>query len=216
MVDTVSEGGAPRRGRFIVLEGLDASGKSTQVDRLAAWLETRGSHVHVTAEPTSGPIGSLIRQSFAGRVPLDDRVIAALFVADRIDHLTNARDGVLGFLERGIDVVSDRYVLSSLAYQSGDVGMEWVLHANEVATRLLRPDLTIYLDLPPAAALRRLETRRGIPDRFEELERLTRAYADYELAIEMLHEKDSIVRIAATGTPDEVAERVRAAVAGEL
>jgi dTMP kinase len=208
MADTVSDEGAARRGRFLVFEGIDASGKSTQVDRLATWLEERGSRVHVTAEPTSGPVGSLIRQSFAGRVPLDDRVVAALFAADRMDHLTNERDGVLGLLARGTDVVSDRYVLSSLAYQSADVGMDWVLRANEPSTSLLRPDLTIYLDLPPAAALRRLESRRGIPDRFERLERLERAYADYARAIELRRAEETIVRVPA--------ERVRSAVADVL
>lgn len=212
MADTHSDARAPRRGRFIVFEGIDASGKSTQVERLAAHLESGGARVHVTAEPTTGPIGSLIRQSFAGRVPLDDRAVAALFVADRIDHLTNARDGVIGILERGIDVVSDRYVLSSLAYQSADVGMDWVRRANAVSTDLLTPDLTLYLDLSPASALQRLETRRGIPDRFEALERLEHAHANYDRAIALLGEEERIARIPAEGAPDDIAARVRSAV----
>ncbi len=212
MGETGSGQGVRRRGRFIVFEGIDASGKSTQVERLASFLEERNGPVHVTAEPTAGPAGSLIRQSFAGRVALDDRVIAALFVADRIDHLTNAHDGLLGILERGIDVVCDRYRLSSVAYQSADAGIEWVLEANTLSTDLLRPDLTIYLDLSPQSALSRLESRRGLRDRFEALERLEQAHADYERAIALLADEDTIVRISAEGDPDDIAQRVRAAV----
>ena len=205
-----------RRGRFVVFEGIDASGKSTQVARLAAALRQAGRSVHVTAEPTTGPVGTMIREAFAGRVPLDDRAVAALFVADRIDHLTNPRDGILAILDDGVDVVGDRYHLSSLAYQAGDVGMDWILRANAPSTDLLRPDVTIYLDLDPAVAMQRLRRRAEPADRFEVLERLASAHAHYAEAIALLAERDTIRTVSALGEPDEVSARVMAAVRDDL
>ncbi|WP_345761686.1 dTMP kinase [Diaminobutyricibacter sp. McL0608] len=200
------------RGRFIVFEGIDASGKSTQVNRLAEMVSAAGRKVHITAEPTTGPIGSLIRQAFSGRTPLDDRVIAALFVADRIDHLTNERDGILELLGRGIDVISDRYYLSSVAYHSSDIDMNWVVRANELSTDLLLPDLTIYLDVAPAVALRRLQSRAQQTDKFEVFERLSAAHNNYERAIELLGTRDNIQVISADGTLEEIAVEVQAVV----
>lgn len=205
-----------RPGRFIVLEGIDASGKSTQATRLAHWMESRGRRVHLTAEPTTGPIGALIRQAFSGRIPLDDRVIAALFVADRLDHLTNERDGIISLLEEGVDVISDRYYLSSLAYHSSDADMEWVLQANSISTDLLLPDVTIYLDLQPQEALARLQRRRDLPDKFEVQDRLAVAHENYARAISQLEIRDSIRTVSAVGDVDSIFEAVAAAVVGIL
>jgi dTMP kinase len=136
------------RGAFIVFEGIDGSGKSTQARLLAARLQDAGVPVHQTAEPTNGPVGTLIRNGFNRRVDLDDRVIASLFVADRLDHITNAHDGMLGIVERGTTVLCDRYHLSSQAYQASDVGSDWIASSNSISTELMLPDLTIYLDAP--------------------------------------------------------------------
>jgi dTMP kinase len=205
-----------QRGRFIVVEGIDGSGKSTQVSTLVRRLEDAGVPVHVTAEPTTGPIGVLIRQAFSGRIPLDDRVIAALFVADRIDHLTNDRDGLLALLDSGVTVISDRYHLSSAAYHSGDTGMDWVLAANSVATDLLRADLTVYLDLSPEAALRRLQARREATDKFEVIERLTVAHDGYEQVIARVQDVERVERVDADRDADAVADDVERLVRGVL
>lgn len=200
------------RGLFIVFEGIDASGKSTQVKALAHSLELEGHNVHVTAEPTSGPIGSLIRQAFSGRLTMDDRAIAALFVADRIDHLTNERDGLLALLEAGVTVISDRYYLSSLAYHSSDVGMAWVLEANSISTDLLRPDLTIYLDISPSVAAQRLEVRQGLTDKFEVTDRLAVAHSGYEEALTLVDGVEKVARIAAEIGTEALIIEVRDAV----
>jgi len=197
------------RGRFIVFEGIDASGKSTQVAKLASYLRDQGRAVHITAEPTTGPIGSAIRQAFSGRIPLDDRVIAALFVADRIDHLTNPYDGILSILDDGLDVISDRYYMSSVAYHASDVGMEWVLDANSVSTDLLTPDITIYLDLSPQAAVSRLQSRADRADKFEVLDRLEAAHRNYASVIETRGRGENIRVISALGTPEQVFMRVK-------
>ncbi len=145
-----------RRGRFLVLEGLDGAGTTTQAAILAKRLAAMGRRVHLTSEPSRGPAGRLVRRVLKGAVaggggrPLDQRALALLFAADRLDHVAGE---VAPRLAAGVDVVSDRYALSSLAYQSaatGDLG--WVEALNREAAA---PDLTIFLEVRPAVALRR-------------------------------------------------------------
>ena len=145
-----------RRGRFLVLEGLDGAGTTTQAAILAKGLAAMGRRVHLTSEPSRGPAGRLVRRVLKGAVaggggrPLDQRALALLFAADRLDHVAGE---VAPRLAAGVDVVSDRYALSSLAYQSaatGDLG--WVEALNREAPA---PDLTIFLEVRPAVALRR-------------------------------------------------------------
>lgn len=204
------------RGRFIVFEGIDGSGKSTQARHLAQRLRDQGLRVHLTAEPTSGPVGSLIRNGFSGRVVLDDRVIAALFVADRIDHLTNSHDGMLRLLDDGVTIISDRYYLSSVAYHSSDVAPEWVINANALSTDLLRPDLTIFLRLAPEVASHRMVDGGKITDRFEGLEKIADAATNYELAVDLARELDTIVCIDADAKSDVIANQVLEAVEKHL
>ncbi len=144
------------RGRFLVLEGLDGAGTTTQADLLCAWLRKRGRKVHLTAEPSRGPAGALVRQILAGRVTggaareVDPAALALLFAADRLDHVASE---VEPRLAEGLDVVSDRYALSSLAYQAVATGeTRWV---EEINARAPAPDLTVFLDVRPAVALRR-------------------------------------------------------------
>lgn len=141
------------KGKFIALEGIDGSGKSSQIGRLVKRLEGLGIPCRETREPTGGPVGSLIRQIFTGRVTADNRVIAALYAADRIDHLVNEVDGLCAAIDSGITVVSDRYYFSSYAYHSVDVDMDWVIGANALSAQLLRPTLTVFLDVPVDTAL---------------------------------------------------------------
>jgi dTMP kinase len=144
------------RGRFVVIEGLDGAGTTTQADRLGAWLRGQQRRVHVTAEPSRGPVGALIRQVLSGRLgggegrAFDPHALALLFAADRLDHVAGE---VQPKLAQGVDVVSDRYTLSSLAYQSVATGdARWVQQIN---SRAARPDVTIFLRVKPSTALRR-------------------------------------------------------------
>ncbi len=144
------------RGRFLVLEGLDGAGTTTQSDLLCAWLRKRGRKVHATAEPSRGPFGALVRQILAGRVTggkagaVDPAALALLFAADRLDHVASE---VEPRLAEGCDVVSDRYALSSLAYQAVATGdARWVEWIN---ARAPAPDLTVFLEVRPDVALRR-------------------------------------------------------------
>ena len=148
---------------FIVLEGIDGSGTTTQLDRLARHLEARGRRVHPTREPSAGPIGRLLREILLGShrrpdgAPVDGLAMALLFAADRRDHLTREIEPALA---SGADVVSDRYLLSSLAYQAQEAERDWVAG---LARDLRVPDLTLLLDVPiPVAAARRRAA--GRPD----------------------------------------------------
>lgn len=210
-------------GLFIVLEGVDGAGTTTQTKGLAATLAARGLPVHATREPSDGPVGVMIRQVLTGRIvvpglhgprPPTWKTMALLFAADRSDHVEaeiepNLRDGVT--------VISDRYYHSSVAYQTatapegaGKVSevAGWVREINRYARR---PDLTIVLDIPPDVAARR-RTQRGtgheIYDDLELQRELTRFYAE----IEQHFPDERIVHVDSTRSRDEVAMAVLAHV----
>lgn len=195
-----------RRGAFIAFEGIDGSGKTTQVRRFAQKLRERQIPVRTTAEPTTGPIGAMIRQSFSGRTEFDDRVIAALFVADRLDHLTNKFDGVFKLVNDGQTVVTDRYYLSSYAYHASEVDIDWIAAANSINTNIIRPDLTIFIDIEPAVALQRITENRLIADRFEVLPRLEAARENYFHAFDLVKGTENIVIVSGEQGEDELAD----------
>jgi dTMP kinase len=157
--------------RFVVLEGLDGAGTTTQTRLLGEWLRGLGLGVHETYEPSPGPIGLLIRQALRGRLvarpgrgearPPGNDVMALLFAADRMDHLESE---VLPALESGRWVLSDRYYHSSLLYQSLDGDQAWVRALNSHARA---PDVTYVLDVPAAAAALRRSGRGATPELYE-------------------------------------------------
>lgn len=174
-------------GKLIVLEGIDGSGTTTQTARLTAALAALGHRVHATREPSHGPIGQLLRQILGGaHAPVDPAAIALLFAADRVDHL--ARE-VVPRLAEGVHVVSDRYLLSSYAYQTIEVDRALVVSANARA----RPaDLTLLLDVPASVAAARRRARGGPEELFD-------AHAFQEkVAAAYLREADLLAR---TGEP---------------
>jgi dTMP kinase len=146
---------------FIVLEGIDGSGTTTQLGLLERHLQGRGRRVLATREPSTGPIGRLLREILLGGhkspagAPVDGLAMALLFAADRRDHLSREIDPAVA---AGTDVISDRYLLSSLAYQAQEAERDWVAG---LARDLRVPDLTLLLDLPVevAAARRRAAGR---------------------------------------------------------
>jgi dTMP kinase len=171
-----------RRGRFIVLEGLDGAGTTTQARLLGERLRAAGRRVHVTAEPSGGPVGSLVRQVLSRRVvggpgqgELDPAALALLFAADRLDHV--AAD-IAPKLESGVDVVSDRFTLSSLAYQGLTTGdLAWVEAVN---ARAAAPDVTLFLRARASVALGRRQAASVERDLFEVSEfqrKVARSYA---------------------------------------
>lgn len=201
------------KGTFIALEGIDGSGKSSQIGRLTARLEGMGVRCLATREPTGGPVGSLIRQIFTGRVSADPRVIAALYAADRIDHLVNEVDGLCAAIDQGITVVSDRYYFSSYAYHSVDIDMDWVIGANALSADLLRPTVTIFLDVPVETAVERIRQNRFVEEIFDGEDRLRQTRALYFKAFERLKDVENVVVVDGSGAQEQVAERIWAAAA---
>ena len=200
------------KGKFIALEGIDGSGKSSQIQPLVRRLEGLGVRCRADREPTGGPVGSLIRQIFTGRVSADNRVIAALYAADRIDHLVNEVDGLCAAVDQGITVVSDRYYFSSYAYHSVDVDMDWVIGANSLSAGLLRPTLTVFLDVPVETALDRIRKNRFVEEIFDQEDRLRKTRELYFEAFERLRDVERVAVVDGSGTEEEVGERIWAVV----
>lgn len=181
-----------KKNLFIAFEGIDGSGKSTQVKLLAGKLENEGHKVYITSEPTGNPIGKMIREIFSGRMDADHRTIAGLFVADRLDHLLNKTDGILKMLEEGYTVITDRYYLSSYAYQSPYMDLDWVIKANSLSADLLRPDLNIYIDISPELSIERINKGREVIELYETLENLQNVQKKYFEVMELLKTEEKI------------------------
>ena len=194
------------RGVFITFEGGDGSGKSTQIQSVRDWFESRGREVIVTREPGGTELGTEIRRLVQnGPEDVDARTEALLYAADRAYHVAT----VIGpALERGAVVLGDRYIDSSLAYQGAarSLGVDEIASLSAWATRGLYPSLTFLLDLPPEVGARR---RTDAPDRMEREsmdfhERVRHEYLRLADA-----EPDRIVVIDAVGTVDEVFSEIR-------
>ena len=194
------------RGMFITFEGGDGSGKSTQIQSVRDWFESRGREVIVTREPGGTELGTEIRRLVQnGPEDVDARTEALLYAADRAYHVAT----VIGpALERGAVVLGDRYIDSSLAYQGAarSLGVDEIASLSAWATRGLYPSLTFLLDLPPEVGARR---RTDAPDRMEREsmdfhERVRHEYLRLADA-----EPERIVVIDAVGTVDEVFSEIR-------
>ena len=151
-------------GRFITLEGIDGAGKSSHIERLCAWLRARGHEVVVTREPGGTPLAESLRQLVLHE-PMDALTETLLVFAARRDHLVHHIEPALA---RGATVLCDRFTDASFAYQGGGRGFD-----HRILTQLetwvqqgRQPDLTLWLDLPPATAAQRRAAVRA-PDRFE-------------------------------------------------
>jgi dTMP kinase len=201
----------PSRGRFIVVEGIDGAGTTTQARLLGERLKGAGRRVHVTAEPSGGPVGALVRQVLSGRLrgrapdgAFAPDALALLFAADRIDH---ANAEILPALADGLDVVSDRYTLSSLAYQALTTGdLRWVEAING---RAPAPDVTILLRVGSSVAFARRRSASHSREIFEEAAFQRRVARAYERAVAVLRRKGERVEILdGAAHPDAVAAAI--------
>ena len=203
------------RGRFVVLEGLDGAGTTTQSRLLGEALRAAGRAVHVTAEPSAGPAGALVRQVLQQRLgggrggAFDAHALALLFAADRLDH---AAAEIAPRLAEGCDVVCDRYTLSSLAYQGLTTGdLAWVEAING---RAPAPDLTVFLRVRPGLALGRRQAAGTTPELYEVAAFQRRVARGYERALERLRRAGQRVEVLDGAAPvPRVAEQVAGLVA---
>ena len=195
------------KGYFIALEGIDGCGKTTHTKLLAQWLSSQGFSVVCTDEPTNGPIGMVIKQILKGRLRVPVEVEVYLFAADRAWHLAHV---ILPALEQGKVVITERYVASSIAYQiARGADPRIVKRANRFA---LKPDLAIFIDVPPELAASRVRRDRT-PDEFERNIELQRRVRRGYLA----QVRDGILlRVDGVGSREKIQREIRTLTAGVL
>lgn len=194
-----------KRGSFIVVEGADGVGSTTQAKLLVERLNSIGVESLFTAEPSGGEIGALARKMLKTGSQQTPETLALLFAADRLQHYHSE---IAPALERGITVVSDRYVLSSLVYQSLHIRTDWVIEINRFAPP---PDATVLVSVPFQTAWDRICSRiaaGSTEEIFDKMDLQQRIHALYE---ELLFDVNGYM-IDGSGRPEEVLELLFKAV----
>jgi dTMP kinase len=195
-------------GRLIAFEGLDGSGKSTQVELFAEALRRAGRSVLVTREPSEGPAGRRIRELARSNTPVAAEEELRWFVEDRRDHVARV---ITPGLREGQVVVTDRYTLSSVAYQ-GARGLDPAAILADSEAEFPVPDLVLLLEIEPGPALERVRSRaegvEGLFERQDFLERVAEILASLDLPY--------LERIDARSSPEEVHRAVRERVRSRL
>lgn len=194
-------------GFLLCIEGLDGCGKSTHVRLLARWLRSRGRKVVITDEPTDGVIGKIIKRMLRGELKLPIAAEALLFTADRVQHIS---DVIEPALKAGKVVLNERYVCSSLAYQSArGVPVSWIASINKHA---IKPDLTILIDIPAKAALARIKPSR----RLDEFERNLRLQQRVRRNYLRIAKQEGLKIVDGARSRDEVQAEIRRLVSAVL
>ena len=193
-------------GKFIVFEGIDGAGKTTQTKLLAEKIKAAGGSPVLTAEPTELESGKMLRRILGGEIKRSDCEIATLFTLDRIAHNTHPECGIEALLSAGHTVICDRYYYSTLAYQGSVTSYPWVRSLNLDCPEIRRPDLCIFLDLTPEQSLKRISQGREKLEIFENLETLTMVRENFFKVLSDLD--DNIAVLDAYRSPEEIAEDI--------
>ena len=197
-------------GKFIAVEGIDGSGITTQAKMLSDTLASDGHNALLTREPTEGPVGSIIGHILRGRLKgfdseQSEQGMALLFAADRLDHLTSVVEPAL---RDSIHVVTQRYYLSTLAYQSEHLDVEWIWSLNQYARH---PDITIFLSVPSRVADQRIPARWE-RQRYEQTPNLEKVSSRFEEAMAFLRQQGAnIIEIDGAQPVDDVHALVKQA-----
>ena len=183
-----------KRGKFIVFEGIDGSGKTTQVDLLQQRLTAvcKKNKCYVTREPSDSPPGLIARGAIKGTILLSPKTLVWEFIADRTEHVEKV---ILPHLENGIHVICDWFYFSNFAYQAATVGFERLLDLNREIMEQIRPDMTFFIDTPSEECARRRALERADEELFDNNEDLESARKNYLRAFEELKdiEKSAII-----------------------
>ena len=201
-----------KRGKFIVFEGIDGAGKTTQINLLANYLREQGRTVYCTAEPTETVSGGLLRDALSGATRRTICEMAAMFVFDRINHNVNPVNGIQKMLADGFDVICDRYYYSSLAYQGSGTDPEWVGNMNLNCPEIMRPDICIFLDLTPEQSMARINRGRATQEIYENEEKLTQVRNQFYRVFEDLKDRDNIQIVDAYRAVEEIHQDIVALV----
>lgn len=205
------------KGLFIVFEGIDGAGKSTQARLLAEALEREGRQVYITAEPTPLPSGRALREVLGGKVKKTPCEIAIMFAEDRVAHNKDGEIGIEKLLADGVCIICDRYYYSSLAYQGSQCDYEWVRSLNTRCPEIRHPDLCVFLDLTPEESMKRImSANRDGTEIYETEEILAKVRNTFMKVIEDMSREDKIAVIDASRDIDTIASDILAAVKSVL
>ena len=193
------------KGRFIVIEGLDGSGKSTQIELLKNELIKSGQAVYLTAEPTYYETGAYLRRILSESLDKDMYLQSALFLADRLEHITNPEFGIEKYLNEGYTVICDRYYFSSFAYQGTKSDINWVMKINLECKKIIKPDICIFLDVNPDTCKGRIDKGREKAELYEkDIEIMKNIRQNFFTVFEKLRDTHNIIIIDANNNVDNV------------
>ncbi len=205
------------KNKFIVVEGLDGSGKSTQIQKLAENLKAKGERVYITAEPQNYETGAYIRRILSESLERNMYLQAALFLADRLEHITNKDCGIKKYLDEGYTVICDRYYYSSFAYQGTASDIDWVMDINLKCPEILTPDVCIFLDVNPDTCKERIDKGRDSVELYEKSTELMKKIRKNFLDVfDKLSEKENIKIIDANRGLDEIQSEIIKAIEQEV
>ena len=191
---------------FIVIEGLDGAGTTTQLNNITDYLSKENIKHNRTFEPTDNKTGKFIRKVLSGEIPLEQESIAYLFAADRNEHIFSKNYGIIKLLKSNKYVICDRYLFSSIAYQSIGADPELVMDLN---SRFPLPEYLIFIDVPVEECQRRLKSRDSQKDIYDDIEYQRKVLDYYNNSID--HFKDSnmnVIRIDGTQSPDKITKEI--------
>lgn len=197
------------KGKFVVIEGLDGCGKSTQIKLIKEKLDKLGMNTYVTAEPTDFETGAYLRRILSESLEKDMYLQAALFLADRLEHITHPEFGIQKFLNDGYIVICDRYYFSSFAYQGTATDINWVMNTNLECERIIKPDLCIFLDVNPDICKKRIDEVREKPELYEkDTEKMRDIRNNFLLVLDKLSDTHNISIINADADVNNVSEEI--------
>ncbi|MBI4177232.1 MAG: dTMP kinase [Candidatus Aenigmarchaeota archaeon] len=191
------------QGKLIAIEGCDGSGLSTQTSLLCEWLRNAGYGVHQTKEPTENFIGKTIRSILRGEIVSGQKTLQLLFCADRAHHIESE---IIPALKQGKVVVTDRYIMSTLAFGSLDEDVGWLKNLNE---KFPRPDLTIFIDVPETVSINRIKSSRPGTELFEKTGKLKKIRENYKKLAKVF---PNTITVDGTQSVEKVFETVKASV----
>lgn len=198
----------PQKGKFIVIEGLDGSGKSTQINLINKSLNDMGYKTYITAEPTDFETGAYLRRILSESLEKDMYLQSALFLADRLEHITHPENGILKYLNDGYTVICDRYYFSSFAYQGTASDINWVMDINLKCEKIIKPDLCIFLDVDPDTCKHRIDTVREKPELYEkDIDNMRRIRNNFLTVLDELSDTHNIVKINANSSVEDILNR---------
>jgi len=199
----------PYPGKFIVIDGIDGAGKSTQGEFIAEFYKNKASGAYLTAEPTNDLIGGLIRGRLSGKWQSPPECLQLLFAADRAQHLEK---DVMPKLRSGVNVVCDRYFMSSLAYGSIDLSLDWLAGINSI---FLKPDLTIFLDTDVGSCSRRIKENGRSVEMFESEMILEKVRENYFKIIEYYGKEMEVAIVNGNVSKEEVFCQIKVLLDGK-